>query len=91
MKEIQPIFASITIALAAVGLYCDTAARMDVNRTLPQDQRFYWWHQTFSTKKQFYRKYRELYPASHLPQIGQWAMWIALISFLFWGIQWKMS
>jgi hypothetical protein len=91
MKEAVAIVASLTIASAAIGIYCDTAARMDVNQTLPQEQRLYWWSQTFSTRKRIYRKYRELFPASRLPLIGQCAMWIALICYLCWGILGKNS
>jgi len=67
------ISATVLILSLAVGTYSEIAIRMLVNERLPQQERFYWWHQTYQTKKTYYQKYRELYPASRLPLIAKGA------------------
>jgi hypothetical protein len=77
------IFWSILILLAVVTKYSAIAMKIQVNHRLPLGERFSWWNRDAG---KVVRKYRELYPDSRLPSIGQWTFWLFLAMLVGWAI-----
>ena len=75
MGEFMAIFWSILVLSIVVKIYSDFVMKIQVNERLPEEQRFSWW--TRNSWK-VARKYRELYPDSYLPLIGQCSFWLCL-------------
>jgi hypothetical protein len=63
---------------AIVNGIVSTVMKIQVNRNLPEYERFSWWSRSTSG---FYRKHRELFPDSSLYSIAQGSFWTAILVF----------
>jgi hypothetical protein len=66
--------AFVVVAIAA--LVFAAMVKLQVNRMLPEDQRFPWWSRATSS---VYAMHRELFPDSLLADIALGSFWLAIL------------
>ena len=76
MTAFTSIFWSLVVLAILVNNYADIAMKIQVNQRLPKQERFSWWSRNSWAVS---RKYREFYPDSNLPLIGQFSFWLAIV------------
>jgi hypothetical protein len=89
MHQAESIVYTVAMLALIVALYSQALIRSKVNEQLQPDAKFSWWRSNLSTNKQLYRKYRELYPKSHLTMISYSTWWIGAVGLLYARFFWK--